>query len=40
MPLDLALNELRRGLGSQFDPELGALFIRLVEDGTIKPLNH
>ena len=31
-----ALEEIRRNLGTQFDPELGALFIQLVESGQIK----
>lgn len=35
MPIADALNEIRRSLGRQFDPELGALFIKLVQDGVI-----
>lgn len=30
-----ALDEIRRNLGTQFDPKLGMTFIQLVEDGTI-----
>ena len=30
-----ALEEIRRNLGTQFDPTLGQLFIRLVEEGTV-----
>lgn len=33
-----ALDEIRRNLGTQFDPRLGLVFIKLVEEGTIKPL--
>ncbi|MPN62866.1 Cyclic di-GMP phosphodiesterase [bioreactor metagenome] len=32
-----ALQEIRRNLGTQFDPQLGQLFIRLVEEGKITP---
>jgi putative nucleotidyltransferase with HDIG domain len=38
MSVDAALGEIRRNLGTQFDPELGQLFIRLVEEGKIKPV--
>ena len=30
-----ALNEIRRNLGTQFDPKIGLEFIKLVEDGVI-----
>lgn len=36
MSVEAALEEIRRNLGTQFDPRLGALFIRLVESGKIK----
>ena len=36
MPLEQALGEIRRNLGSQFDPKLGQLFIDLVENGGIQ----
>ena len=32
-----ALEEVRRNLGTQFDPQLGLLFIKLVEEGKICP---
>ena len=35
LTVEAALDEIRRNLGTQFDPQLGLLFIRLVEDGTI-----
>lgn len=35
MPVEDALAEIRKNLGTQFDPELGQLFIQLVENGTI-----
>ena len=40
LSIDQALNEIRRGLGSQFDPDLGHLFISLVEKGAINPKIH
>ncbi|MCI6639980.1 MAG: diguanylate cyclase [Pygmaiobacter massiliensis] len=36
LSVEQALAEIRRNLGTQFDPQLGLLFIRLVEEGTIK----
>ena len=36
MPLDHAINELERGAGSQFDPELVPVFIQEVESGRIQ----
>ncbi|MEA4921446.1 MAG: diguanylate cyclase [Clostridiaceae bacterium] len=38
--VDQALSEIKRGLGTQFDPDLGALFITLVQNGTIVPQLH
>ena len=35
LPLDYALEELRRGGGSQFDPNLAAVFIRLIQSRSI-----
>ena len=35
MSVEQALAEIRRNLGTQFDPKLGALFIELVESGKI-----
>lgn len=35
LSVDEALAEIRRNLGTQFDPKLGLLFIQLVQDGTI-----
>ena len=35
MSVEDALEEIRRNLGTQFDPTLGQLFIRLVEEGTV-----
>jgi diguanylate cyclase (GGDEF)-like protein/putative nucleotidyltransferase with HDIG domain len=31
-----ALNEIRNSIGTQFDPAMGSLFIKLVQDGSIK----
>lgn len=36
MSVQDALEEIRRNLGTQFDPQLGKLFIHLVESGKIK----
>ena len=35
MPVEDALREIERNLGRQFDPNIGALFIKLVREGTI-----
>ena len=37
MSVEEALEEIERNLGTQFDPELGRLFIRLVREGKIRP---
>jgi HD-GYP domain-containing protein (c-di-GMP phosphodiesterase class II) len=31
-----ALDEIKRNLGTQFDPKIGLVFIQSVESGTIK----
>ena len=36
MPVEAALNELMKGAGTQFDPELAALFVRLVRQGRLQ----
>ena len=36
VPIPEALKEIERNLGKQFDPELGRIFIELVENGTIQ----
>jgi HD-GYP domain-containing protein (c-di-GMP phosphodiesterase class II) len=36
MPLEEALGEIRRGAGSQFDPEVARAFLRLVDEGALK----
>lgn len=35
LPMDHALSEIRDNAGSQFDPDLAAIFIGLVEDGRL-----
>ncbi len=40
MPLNKAINEIRGNLGKQFDPELGQLFISLVENYQIKIVSY
>ena len=35
MAVEDAIAEIRRNLGTQFDPQIGQLFIQLVENGTI-----
>lgn len=40
MPVESALNEIRCNLGKQFDPELGLLFISLVENEQIKIVSY
>lgn len=36
MPLEKALQEIENNLGTQFDPKLGRLFMKMVQDGTIQ----
>ncbi len=36
MRVDQALEEIRRNLGTQFDPDLGRLFIDLVQSGRME----
>ena len=38
MSVEFAVNELERGAGTQFDPELVLVFIGLVKDGSIRPV--
>lgn len=40
MPVEDALLEIERNLGTQFDPKLGRLFIDLIKDGTIEPIEY
>ncbi len=35
-----ALAEIKNNLGTQFDPAMGNMFIKLVQDGTIKVAKH
>ena len=35
MAVEDAVAEIRRNLGTQFDPQLGQVFVQLVENGTI-----
>jgi diguanylate cyclase (GGDEF)-like protein len=35
LPLEMALDELQKGLGSQFDPECGRVLIELVKSGDL-----
>ncbi|NLF45557.1 MAG: hypothetical protein GX581_05710, partial [Syntrophomonadaceae bacterium] len=35
-----ALAEIKANLGTQFDPAMGTMFIKLVQDGTIKVAKH
>ena len=37
MSVEFAVNELERGAGTQFDPELVPVFIGLLKDGMIRP---
>ena len=39
LPLDVAVEEIRRGANTQFDPKLAMLFIQLIEDKEIVILN-
>lgn len=36
LSVDAALNEIKSGIGTHFDPEIARLFIRLVREGTIR----
>ena len=40
MPVEAALQEIRVNLGKQFDPELGQLFISLVESGQVSVVSY
>lgn len=40
MPVEKALEEIERNLGTQFDPNLGRLFIELVKSGIINPIEY
>ena len=40
MKLEDALGEIERNLGTQFDPELGRLFIELINDGRIQVIPY
>ncbi len=39
LPVEKALDEIRRNLGTQFDPKIGLVFIKLVEEGRLKKVN-
>lgn len=38
MSVEYALEELHRGAGSQFDPELVPVFVHMIESGKVKPV--
>lgn len=40
MPVEAALNEIRVNLGKQFDPELGLLFISMIESQQINVVSY
>jgi HD-GYP domain-containing protein (c-di-GMP phosphodiesterase class II) len=40
MPVEVAMAELRRCTGTQFDPECVAAFERAMSSGAIPPLDH
>ena len=40
LSVETALTEIKNNLGKQFDPELGAIFIRLVQEGKLVPKNR
>ena len=35
LPFDYVIGELKRGRGTQFDPQLVDIFLELIEDGSI-----
>ena len=40
MPLENALSEIEKNLGSQFDPELGKLFVKMIREGVIEVIYY
>ena len=38
MPVEYALDEICRGAGTQFDPELAAIFVRMIQEKKITPV--
>lgn len=36
LPVEKALDEIRRNLGTQFDPKIGLVFIKMVEEGRLR----
>ncbi len=40
MPVEAALHEIRINLGKQFDPELGQMFISLIESGQVNVVSY
>lgn len=40
MPLEDALTEIEKNLGTQFDAELGRLFIKMIREGTIEVIYY
>ena len=37
LDMDIVINELKKGRGTQFDPYLDDLFLQMIADGTIDP---
>ena len=40
LPLSTAIDEIKKGANTQFDPKLANLFVQLIEEGKIQVLQE